>query len=140
MRSAHEYELTVIHRRGVPRLRGFVETRWRSAVSRVGDQIRSASIHLTDVNGPRGGMCKRCRIVLHSTSVGPIVVQETQCTFPRAITRAITRIAHSLKRELAKKRRRKRRVAMANSNRVQIELEDLEGPRKENGLKIRQHP
>lgn len=90
--------------------RDYVERQWSQAVERFDAWIRRVSIYLTDVNGPRGGISKRCRIVVHTQAGAPIVIQETQEQISTAISRAIKRAAHTLKRKAAKKRDQKRHV------------------------------
>ncbi|WP_417391048.1 HPF/RaiA family ribosome-associated protein [Gimesia sp.] len=86
----------------------FVETQWDQAIDRIDNWIRTVSIYLTDINGPRGGISKRCRIVVHTQSGAPVIVQDTQERISTAITHAIKRAAHTLKRQVAKKRSKKR--------------------------------
>ena len=65
----------------------FVETQWDQAIERIS---------------------KRCRIVVHTQSGAPVIVQDTQERISTAITHAIKRAAHTLKRQVAKKRDKKR--------------------------------
>lgn len=94
-----------------PQTREFIEQEWHKAVERVENWIRKASIYITDTNGPRGGICKRCRIILYPHSGGPIVIQDTQERLSPAISSAIKRSVNTLKRRIARKRQRRRRAA-----------------------------
>ena len=47
-----------------------VERRLRFALSRFGQKIRLAAVQLADLNGPRGGLDKQCRVRGHPLSVG----------------------------------------------------------------------
>lgn len=105
------------------RTRDYVERQWRQAVERFEAWIRTVSIYVTDINGPRGGINKRCRIVVHTQAGAPIVIQETQEQISTAISRAIKRAAHTLKRKAAKKQDRKRQV-LHSTTEPEYELEN----------------
>lgn len=64
--------------------------------------------YLTDVNGPRGGPDKRCRIVVHLHTGGPVVVSRTGRDPVAAVSAAAARcrrlILTCLKRRLVQQR------------------------------------
>lgn len=121
MRS-YDFECIVLQSDGNARTRHYIEREWNQAVERVENWIHSVSISLTDINGPRGGISKRCRIVLHTQLGAPIIVQETQDRISTAISLAIKRAAHTLKRKIAKKHDQKRRLSQPD-----YELEEALG-------------
>ena len=102
MRS-YEFECIVLQSEGDARTRHYIEREWNQAVERVDHWIHSVSISITDINGPRGGVSKRCRIILHTPLGTPIIVQETQDRISIAILISIKRTTHTLKRKIAKK-------------------------------------
>ncbi len=64
--------------------------------------------YLTDLNGPRGGPDKRCRVVAHLRTGGPVVVGRTGTDPVAALAAAAARcrrlITARLKRRLARRR------------------------------------
>jgi hypothetical protein len=61
-------------------------------------------VYLGDVNGPRGGADKRCRIVVHLPPGGRAVVSGTATDPYAAVARTAQRSAHAVKRHLKRKR------------------------------------
>ena len=84
--------------------RGRVERRLGFALGRFGDHIRRVDVHLVDVNGPRGGVDKRCRIVVEVPGHGPVVVEEAGGNLVAVIDRAADRVGHAVRRKLDRAR------------------------------------
>ncbi|HUY95994.1 MAG TPA: hypothetical protein VMU71_11870 [Terracidiphilus sp.] len=76
----------------------FVEHRMRLALDRVRD-LRRIVVSVEDVNGPKGGPDKHCR-VLAEFGFASLVAEETQPTWQSAVARAIHRIARNAVRVL----------------------------------------
>jgi putative sigma-54 modulation protein len=70
------------------------------AFSRVQDAIQSISVIVSDVNGPKGGIDKLCRILIKSPHLTDIVISENQSNMTVAIDRCIARARQSLSRKL----------------------------------------
>lgn len=69
----------LIHPRAItsdPELRERTAEALKSALESVRSHLIRVDAYLTDVNGPRGGPDKRCRVVAHLTT-GPVVVNRT---------------------------------------------------------------
>lgn len=64
--------------------------------------------YLTDLNGPRGGPDKRCRVVAHLRTGGPVVVGRTGVDPVAAVAAAATQcrrlVQSRLKRRLVRRR------------------------------------
>lgn len=58
-------------------LRTRVAEALETALGRLGQRLRRVDVYLTDVNGPRGGPDKRCRIVARLATGSPVVVSRT---------------------------------------------------------------
>lgn len=69
-------------------------------------------VYLTDVNGPRGGPDKRCRVVAHLRT-GAVVVGRTARDPVAAVTAAALRCRRLVRSRLARRRHRQRRRAVA---------------------------
>ena len=62
------------------------------ALSRLSARIRRVEVRLTDVNGPRGGDDKRCRVLLHLDGGGWMLVEDRGADLPGLIDRTIDRL------------------------------------------------
>lgn len=79
-------------------LRQHAERRLRFATDRFTQQIRNINLRLTDINGPRGGVDKLCRLTA-TLRQGRIVVTEARsATYFGAITAAARRLQQLLSR------------------------------------------
>lgn len=79
-------------------LRGHVRRRLTSAVGRLREHVHEIQVRLSDVNGPRGGLDKRCRVVLSGTRGGVFVAQGTAANFYQAVDAAADRSARAVRR------------------------------------------
>ncbi|MBL8396841.1 MAG: HPF/RaiA family ribosome-associated protein [Candidatus Accumulibacter sp.] len=101
----------VIHARGLlltPSLRDYIERRLRFAVDWANHHISTLSVHLVDVNGPRGGEDKCCQIRVAIPGANDIVIEDTQVDMFVAIDRAADRAGRTLARRMARQRQRLR--------------------------------
>jgi putative sigma-54 modulation protein len=55
-------------------LKDHIERRMRFALGRFAARIDRLTVHLSDVNGPRGGIDKRCRIAIALVPRGRVIV------------------------------------------------------------------
>jgi putative sigma-54 modulation protein len=72
--------------------------------------LRWVDAYLTDVNGPRGGPDKRCRVMAHLVT-GPVVVSRTARDPVVAVSAAAARCRRLILTRLNRRRDRRRRVA-----------------------------
>lgn len=89
-------------------LRRYAERRFRFALRRFSHCVKRLRIYVADVNGPRGGVDKQCRILLEVAPSGSLVLEETDVRLPEAVDRAADRLRRCLRRDL--KRRQARRL------------------------------
>jgi len=94
-----------------PRLRQLIEKRLHFALHRFSDLLGSVKVTFSDINGPRGGVNKHCRIVVDVESIGTVVIRETDKTLSKAITRAASRLSQSVSRLIKKRQLSHRRKA-----------------------------
>ena len=80
-------------------LRTHIERRLHFALSRFGARILHVTVQLADVNGPRGGIDKQCRIVVALVGAGHVHVEVLDSEWLSAIDRAADRIQRSVARE-----------------------------------------
>ncbi len=80
-------------------LRDLVQRRMRFVFRRIEWLIPKATVQLSDVNGPRGGIDKRCQIEIKSDIAGNIVVSSVDRDWRTALDKALSRAARFLMRQ-----------------------------------------
>ena len=79
-------------------LRDLAERRTRFAMRRLSWLVPRARVQLSDVNGPRGGLDKRCRVEVKTQGAGSIVITSLARNWRKAIDDALTRATRTLVR------------------------------------------
>lgn len=87
------------------RLRDFAEQRLRFVLRRAAFLVPRVKIRLSDLNGPRGGVDKQCRIELMPERGTPIVVTSAGEDWRLAFENALTRGSRALVRSWQRRRR-----------------------------------
>ena len=77
-------------------LRTLTERRVRHALKRLAWLTPRVRVHLSDINGPLGGIDKRCQIELMTDGGKPVVVTSLARDWFSALQRALTRATRSL--------------------------------------------
>jgi putative sigma-54 modulation protein len=85
-------------------LRAHVADRINISLGRFSARLNRVVIRLSDVNGPRGGIDKRCQLQLLIDGNQTVVVQDHEADLYLAVNRATDRAAHSLARLLRRSR------------------------------------
>ena len=86
------------------RLRELAERRLRFAIRRFIWLVPRAKLYLSDVNGPRGGLDKRCQVELKTHSGGTVVIMALAGDWRSALETALARAARALVRSLQRGR------------------------------------
>jgi putative sigma-54 modulation protein len=85
-------------------LRNHIKKRLGFALNAGTDQIQRVLVRLSDINGPRGGADKRCKIHLVIPRVPDIVVEDTDANLYAAIDGAANRAGRALRRHVTRHR------------------------------------
>jgi ribosomal subunit interface protein len=96
-------------------LREYVERRVGTALSRFSSRISRMRVTVSDLNGPRGGIDKRCTVEVHLASTGTLTADVADETLESAIGRAADRIARRVREELHRRWALKRRDRVSAS-------------------------
>ena len=72
-------------------MREVVERRVRFVLRRLSALVPRVNVKLVDVNGPRGGIDKRCQIELRTDGAGPVVVSSVAKDWRTALDGALAR-------------------------------------------------
>jgi len=81
-------------------LRNHAEVRLRFAFTAVGARVMRVGMRLADVNGPRGGVDKRCTIRASVPGAPAVVIDQRDVDLYAAIDRAANRAGRALARRL----------------------------------------
>ena len=80
-------------------LRDVAQRRTRFVFRRFDWLISKATVQLSDVNGPRGGIDKRCQVEINSDVAGTLVVASVASDWRTALDKALSRAARFLMRQ-----------------------------------------
>jgi hypothetical protein len=100
-----------VRRRGVKvteELRAHLRGRLRLALGRFARHVDLVRVYLRDVNGPRGGVDKECRVVVHLPPRGRVVVAGADADIFAAVTGTAGRARVAVKRHVKRRRTRRR--------------------------------
>jgi len=81
-------------------VRDFSVERVRFALRRLTTVVPHARVQFSDVNGPRGGVDKRCQVELKTDSLGTVVIASLAQDWRTALDRSLTRATRVLTRNL----------------------------------------
>jgi len=74
-------------------------------LSRFGGEVTAIVVRLADVNGPKGGVDKRCQVTVRGPRFGSATLDEMSGDAYSAVDVAVERIGRSVGRELGRARR-----------------------------------
>jgi ribosome-associated translation inhibitor RaiA len=89
-----------------------VRKRFGFTLGRGAVQIRRVDVTLSDLNGPRGGVDKRCCVQVRLDGLQPVVVSDVQSDLYGAIDRAAARAGRTVMRRLELNSDRRRMAAV----------------------------
>ena len=81
-------------------LRDLSVQRVRFTLRRLTAWVPHAKVQFSDVNGPRGGVDKRCQVELITDTVGTVVITSLAADWRTALDRSLTRATRVLTRSL----------------------------------------
>lgn len=83
-----------------------LERRLDFALGRLSRHVTRIWVHLADENGQRGGIDKRCRILVRLQHLPDVLVEDRDADLPALIDRAVNRAGLAVRRELSKRQTR----------------------------------
>lgn len=96
-------------------LRAHVQRRLSFALQKKADQIQHIMVRLSDINGPKGGIDKRCQIQIVLPHLNDVVVEDKESDIYVAIDRAANRAARVVRRRLSRRRQLNRSMRPGES-------------------------
>ena len=101
-------------------LRDIAVVRLRFSLRRMAQNISTARVSLTDINGPRGGVDKHAQIQLQLESYGTVIAAATASNWRAALEEALRRIVAKIVKTLTQAKRPRRqsvkKLALAQTN------------------------
>jgi putative sigma-54 modulation protein len=85
-------------------LHAHIERKLAFALGRFADRIRVVHVRVRDLNGPRGGIDKLCRMVLFVAPRSSLVVEATDADAYAAVSQAALKLQERFVRNLTRKR------------------------------------
>ncbi len=85
-------------------LRTYTERRMASALGWAGERLRKLAVSLSDINGPRGGIDKRCKIQVQLGKGQEVFIEDTEADLYLAIDRAADRAERAVVRRVERMR------------------------------------
>ena len=85
-------------------LKGHVERRLGFALSTKNEHIQKVMVRLSDINGPRGGEDKCCRIMIVLPHLQDVVIEDTKANLYCAIDQAADRAGRTVGRRVTRQR------------------------------------
>ena len=82
----------------------YIERKLRRSLDRCGDRITKVVVFLRDVNGPRGGVDKACRVLVKARGCRAAVAWVVDPNWYAAIDRAASSVGLIVSREIEKRR------------------------------------
>jgi ribosomal subunit interface protein len=100
-------------------LREHIEHRLYFALSRFSPKIARVSVRVEDINGPRGGVDKQCKIVVKLDRLGELSVEATDAEVYAAVDSAADRVGRTVRRELERRRTMRRYGSSSDRSRTE---------------------
>jgi ribosomal subunit interface protein len=81
-----------------------IERRLQFSLGRLSQHILRVTVNIVDINGPRAGVDKNCRIEVRLLPTGTVFVEDTDANLYTAVDRAAERAARSVIRAIKRAR------------------------------------
>lgn len=85
-------------------LREHIDRRLGYALGRFGERISRVSVHISDENGPRGGVDTRCKMHVTLRPHGTLHIEQDDSNAETAVEVASMRLGQAIRRELERQR------------------------------------
>ena len=83
--------------------KAFIRRQFEFAFSRLNHAADKVSVILSDINGPKGGYDKQCKLMIHIPGRKKLVIKDTKDNMLRAVDSAVNRARYALE-QLKRKR------------------------------------
>lgn len=84
--------------------REYVRHKLRQKLDKFAPAVHRTSVRVEDVNGPRGGVDKRCRIKVVLVGLPTVVVEDHHPSLKGAMDKALARVERTVRRAIERRR------------------------------------
>lgn len=88
-------------------LRAHAVERIHFHLSRFGPEVDAVAVRIGDVNGPKGGLDKHCRVTVRGRRLSPVVIDDLSGDAYAAVDWAVARAGRAVTRALERARTRR---------------------------------
>jgi hypothetical protein len=81
-----------------------------TALARFSHRLKQVTVYIEDTNGPRGGIDKQCRCILHLRRMPPVVIQDQDESMNSLIHRVANRASYALSQKAERNNRHRPRA------------------------------
>lgn len=94
----------------------YAERRLQAALGRFSKRVPLVTVRLLDVNGPKGGVDKRCQVTLSVPPTTSLMIEESHADLYTAIDYVADRAARVVTKEIGRRRTKRTEGADRRSN------------------------
>ena len=94
--------------------RDYLRRKLHRVLEKFGSAIERTSVRLEDVNGPRGGIDKRCQVKIVVRGLPTVYVDERDSSVQAAMDRALGRANHAVRQALQRRLKRRHRQTLSH--------------------------
>ena len=87
-----------------PEARAEAHRRTTTSLARLSPWIRAVDVRISDINGPKGGADKLCRVRIRGRSIPSVVVEHVGTDTLAAIASAVDRAGQAIVRKMTRRR------------------------------------
>lgn len=84
-----------------------IRQKTRRMFAKICDNVKGINVTVDDINGPKGGKDKNCRIVIRTIGMPDIVIKENQASVMSAVNASLSRARGALLRKVKRKQKHK---------------------------------
>lgn len=98
-----KFSINFRHTEGSSEVIDYIDRRLSFSFSRIRHKVENIAISLADINSPKGGIDKRCHIIVKAVGLNQLIVVDKRTNLYEAIDSCIDRASLYIKRKLARK-------------------------------------
>ena len=80
-----------------------IRQKTRRMFGKICDSVKAINVTIDDINGPKGGKDKNCRIIIHTKGIPDIVITDNQTSVMSAVNISLSRARMALLRKVKRK-------------------------------------
>lgn len=82
-----------------------IRQKTRRMFSKICDNVMAINVTIDDINGPKGGKDKNCRVIIHTKGMPDVVITDNQKSVMSAVNISLSRARMTLLRKVKRKQK-----------------------------------